>query len=89
MEQPSGVQVNLADYLKGKSAGTTKVVKIEGRTYYSQRRFSPDTGIPEPVLIVIDSESLKKSLSDMETTASALKALIADVEAAVDILAAA
>jgi hypothetical protein len=86
MDQPAGLNVNLGAYLHGKEKGTTKVVKLNGVTHYTEKRFDPTNGNPEPVFVRIDASSVAKVREALETQLAAVRALEADLAAAPELM---
>ena len=81
-----GVAVNIAEYIEGKAAGATKIVKMNGATYYSQKQFDSNTGAPKPLLIAIDQKSIEEIKANLEKDLRNLDMLLADMKTAQEIM---
>lgn len=87
MEQAQPAPINITNYLRERTAGTAKVVKLNGVPHFTSRRFNPTTGDPEPVLVPINGAEIAKVLEAKRADVATLEAVLADIEAAEEKLA--
>lgn len=76
------VNVDLSKYVQEKTDGTMKIVNIEGKLHFVERKFDIKTGIATPTIVPIDIESLKFAKKSLEDQLVGVTALLADAESA-------
>ena len=81
-----GISINMADYAAGKTAGTAKIVKMNGALYYTQKRFDPNTGSPTPALVSLDRKSVEDIIAALEKDLSNVRMILADMDSAQEIM---
>lgn len=87
MQQVPGIQINIADYEARKASGNTKIVKLNGRVYFTQQKFDEATGVAVPVLVQIEKQQLVGSLENLKKNVAALEMVLADIDSAKEVLA--
>lgn len=75
------VNIDLSRYTEEKSAGTMKIVNIEGKLHFVERKFDTKTGVSTPNIVPIDLDSLKFAKKSLEGQLAGVTALLADAEA--------
>jgi hypothetical protein len=78
--------INLQEFMRGRESGAVKIVKINGVAHYSKKGFDPESGAPMPVLLPISKEDIERSVAGMESDLAAMKQLIADLDAAKEVI---
>lgn len=76
------VNVDLSKYTQEKADGTMKIVNIEGKLHFVERKFDAKTGIATPNIVPIDIDSLKFAKKSLEEQLAGVTALLADAEGA-------
>lgn len=76
------VGIDLSKYDEEKASGTMKIVNIEGKLHFVERKFDPKNGVATPNIVPIDIESLKAAKKSLEEQLKGITALLADAEVA-------
>lgn len=74
------VNIDLSRYTEEKSAGTMKIVNIEGKLHFVERKFDQKTGVAIPSIVPVDIASLKFAKKSLEEQLAGVIALLADAE---------
>jgi hypothetical protein len=77
------MSINLAQYAEKKAKGAAKLVNVEGKLHYIERRFHQETGEPTPVLVPVSVEALEQARANMTKDLDALDQVIADAKTVV------
>jgi hypothetical protein len=78
--QQSGIDVST--YLADKTAGKVRIVKFDGRVWYSRKSFHPETGLPTPRQFPLEREQVQASLDQAQKDVAIFTAILADMDAA-------
>lgn len=85
-QEQQQIGINLDAYAEGKSKGTIRVVLVNGMPQYTVRQFDPNTGEPKGVLLPLDRKAVAKQIEDMEADIAKAKVLLADIDAAKEVM---
>jgi len=86
MQPVPGIQINIQNYEEKKAAGIVRIVKLNGRTHFAQKKFHEETGVPSPVLVQVERTDMVNALANLEKNMTSLKAIIADIDGAQEVL---
>lgn len=78
----NGQGFDLSKYTEEKAAGTMKIVNIEGKLHFVERKFDPKTGIATPNIVPIDIQNLRDAKAGLEAQLKGVTELLADAEQA-------
>lgn len=81
------IQVDLSQYLENKKTGAVQIAKLNGVAHYSKAAFDVETGKPKPLLIPLDRDVIAKTLEDRKNDVVIFETLLADMDAATELLA--
>lgn len=85
MAEVQRLNIDVSTYLKLKSEGSVRIIKVNGIAQYAQKRFNNTTGAPEPVLVTLNREEVIAQRVALAGLLEALDAVIADIDAAVEV----
>lgn len=76
------VNIDLSKYTQEKNDGTMKIVNIEGKLHFVERKFDTKSGVATPTIVPIDIDSLRAAKKSLEEQLAGVIALLADAESA-------